>query len=32
VIEDRVLRRMVVPEMEEVTGDWRKMRNVILVI
>jgi len=32
VIEDRVLRRMVVPEREEVTGDWRKMHNVILVI
>lgn len=24
VIEDRVLTRMVVPEREEVTGDWRK--------
>jgi hypothetical protein len=31
VIEDRVLRRMVMSEREEVTGDWRKMRNVILV-
>jgi hypothetical protein len=32
VIEDRVLRRMVVPERKEVTGDWRKKHNVILVI
>jgi hypothetical protein len=32
VIEDRVLKRMVVPERKKVTGDWRKMRNVILVI
>jgi len=32
VVEDRVQRMMVVPEREEVTGDWRKMRNVMLVI
>jgi len=32
VTEDRVLRRMVVPEREEVTGDWRKMHSVLLVI
>ena len=31
VIEDRVLRRMMVSEREGGAGDWRKMRNVILV-
>jgi hypothetical protein len=27
VLEDRVLRRMLGPKRDEVTGEWRKMRN-----
>jgi hypothetical protein len=27
VFENRVLRRIFGPKMEEVTGDWMKLRN-----
>jgi hypothetical protein len=27
VFENRVLRRIFVPKMDEVTGEWRKMHN-----
>ena len=27
VFEDRVLRRVFVPKRDEVTGEWRKLRN-----
>jgi hypothetical protein len=27
VFEDRVLRKIFVPKLGEVTGDWRKLHN-----
>jgi hypothetical protein len=30
VFENRVLRRMFGPRRDEVTGDWRKLRNEVL--
>ena len=32
VFENRVLRRVFGPERDEVTGEWRKLPNVELMI
>jgi hypothetical protein len=32
VFENRVLRMIFVPKRDEVTGEWRKLRNEELVI
>jgi hypothetical protein len=30
VFSDRVLRKIFVPKRDEVTGDWRRIQNVVL--